>query len=81
MRCMAKKNSGPKKPNRTDKHSVQFFTNGRLVKALKAYLDSKVDDEPPKKKAFLETAIKEALAKRGFWPPKDEKNPPPATST
>lgn len=79
MRCMAKKKSqSGRKPNRTDRHSVQFFTNGRLVNAIQAYLDSKQDNEPPNKKAFLETAIKEALAKRGFWPPKDE--PPPAKS-
>ncbi len=54
-----------------DKVPIQFFTNGVLIQAIQNYLDSRRDDEPPSKRVFLETAIREALEKRGFWPPPD----------
>lgn len=78
MRCMTapkKKKADKVEAGRSDKRSIQFFTNDRLADAFEAYLASKEDDDPPSKKKAMETALKEYLAKRGFWPP------PPDTST
>lgn len=76
MTCMTppKKKTG-KAPGRSEKRSFQFYASARLAGAFEAYLASKEDDDPPTIKSAMETAMKEYLAKRGFWPP------PPDTST
>ena len=72
MDVMAKQkaNGSGRKPNRTDKVSVQFYADRETVDALDHYLETLPPDLKVSKKGILLAALRNYLKEKGAWPPK-----------
>lgn len=71
MPLMASKKKPDAKPNRSPNCALFVRVEPELGNALEKYMDSLVPLRPSLT-VVLKAAIKEYLARKGFWPPSDQ---------